>query len=115
VQPPWYAVFAADRTVHYAYDYDRFGNRWGQIVQAGTGYNGQFEFNPASNRVSTAGFAHDASGNQTATGPGSPTLTYDLENFLQSVGSTISYQVDAQGRPLGSLGASACGRRSTAP
>mgnify|MGYP006969322854 CR=1 FL=1 len=48
--------------------------------------------------MSTTGFAHDASGNQTATGPGNPTLAYDFENFLKTVGSTVSYQVDAQGR-----------------
>jgi YD repeat-containing protein len=51
----------------YTYDYDRYGNRWGQTVTAGTGYNTQLSFNSGNNRVNTAGFTYDNSGNITDT------------------------------------------------
>ncbi len=88
----------ATAAVKYSYDYDRFGNRWQQQILAGTGYGGQLDFNTANNRVTSTGFAYDASGNQATTGQGSPTFSYDFENFLKTVGSSISYKVDAQGR-----------------
>ncbi len=80
----------------YQYDYDRYGNRWGQNVIAGSGYGGQNSFNTASNRVTSTGFAYDTSGNITASGAGT-NFTYDAENFMIAAGST-TYKYDAEGR-----------------
>ncbi len=57
-------------------DYGRYGNRWGQALVVGTGYNTSHTFNSANNRVTTSGFTgvypersrRDTSGNITDTG-----------------------------------------------
>ena len=81
----------------YSYDYDRFGNRWAQTVTAGSGLGGTNTFNYGSNRVTTSGFTYDTSGNITANASVS-SLSYNQENGLTSVGASISYVFDAQGR-----------------
>ncbi len=80
----------------YSYDYDRYGNRWAQTLNQGSGYNTSHTFNTANNRVTTSGFTYDTSGNITDTGP-SPTFTYDLESLMTAAG-TSTYKVDARGR-----------------
>ncbi len=80
----------------YHYDYDRYGNRWGQNVIAGSGYGGQNSFDTAANRLTSTGFTYDGSGNITASGGGT-SFTYDAENFMTAAGST-TYKYDAEGR-----------------
>jgi RHS repeat-associated protein len=80
----------------YQYDYDRYGNRWGQNVVAGSGYNSQLAFDTASNRVNFGGFSFDASGNL-ATNASGATFTFNQESFITSAGA-VSYKIDAQGR-----------------
>jgi YD repeat-containing protein len=79
----------------YSYDYDRYGNRWGQMVTAGSGYNTQLSFNSSNNRVTTAGFTFDTSGNLTANATG-PTFSYDQENFMLTVGSNTCTSMSAR-------------------
>lgn len=84
----------------YQYDYDRYGNRWGQNVIAGSGYNGQASFDQTSNRVNSSGFGFDGSGNLTANGSGT-SYTYNQENFLSAATTTLgsaAYVNHAQGR-----------------
>ncbi len=80
----------------YFYDYDRYGNRWGQSVVAGSGYNGQLGFDATNNRVTSPNFGYDGSGNVTANGPAT-SYVYNPENFMTAASST-SYTYDAQGR-----------------
>ena len=80
----------------YQYDYDRYGNRWGQNVVAGTGYNTQLGFDTTNNRINSTGFAYDGSGNLTANNTGI-TFSYNQENFMLTAWTT-AYQYDAQGR-----------------
>ena len=82
----------------YSYDYDRYGNRWAQTVVAGSGYGGSNTFDSATNRITTASFAHDGSGNLTANGPAT-SYTYDQEDRMVSAAAgSVSYVMDAQGR-----------------
>jgi len=78
----------------YQYDYDRYANRWGQNLVAGSGYNAQLIFDAASNRVSSGGFSFDASGNLSANATGTP-FTYNAESLLTGAGA-VSYKVDAR-------------------
>jgi hypothetical protein len=81
----------------YSYDYDRFGNRWGQNVVAGSGFPGANTFDYASNRVTSTGFSFDASGNVTANGAGT-SYTFNPENFMTAAGASVAYSVDTPGR-----------------
>lgn len=82
----------------YTYSYDRFGNRWQQDLTGGSGFDSEFSFASASNRLTTSSFTYDGSGNQATPEPGSPTLTYSQENRLTGVSGGPQYVVDAQGR-----------------
>ena len=65
---------------------------------AGTGYGGSNTFDSATNRITTASFAHDGSGNLTANGPAT-SYTYDQENrMVTAAAGSVSYGMDAQGR-----------------
>ncbi len=81
----------------YSYDYDRFGNRWGQNLVAGSGFGGTNSFDYASNRVTSTGFSFDASGNLTANGAGT-SYTFNPENFMATAGASVTYSVDTLGR-----------------
>src|SRR6267143_2716020 len=81
----------------YSYDYDRFGNRWGQTLVAGSGFGGTNSFDYTSNRVTSTGFSYDASGNITANGPGT-SFTFNQENFITAASASNSYSVDTRGR-----------------
>jgi hypothetical protein len=73
-------------------------NRWAQTVVAGTGFGGANTFDSATNRITTASFAHDGSGNLTANGPAT-SYTHDQENRMVSAAAgSVSYAMDAQGR-----------------
>ncbi len=79
----------------FAYDYDRFGNRWNQRLTAGSGGTASYSFD-ANNRI--VGSSYDAVGNLLSDGFHS--YTYDAENRMISVdnGGTASYVYDALGR-----------------
>ena len=80
----------------YQYDFDRYGNRWGQNVVAGSGLPGANTFNSSNNRITSTGFSYDGSGNLAANGPGT-SFSYNQENFMTAAGTT-TYKYDAQGR-----------------
>ncbi len=73
--------------------YDRWGNRWGQNITAGSGPQPQLSFNTANNQVN--GYTYDVAGN--VINDGNHTYAYDAENQLVSIdnGSTASYTYDA--------------------
>ncbi len=81
----------------YQYDYDRYGNRWGQTLVAGSGYNTQLSFDMSNNHVNSAGFSYDGSGNLTANNTPYGPFSYNQENFMATAG-TSTYQFDVQGR-----------------
>src|SRR2546427_6769655 len=81
----------------YSYDYDRFGNRWAQTLVAGSGFGGTNSFDYASNRVASANFTYDNSGNITANGPGT-SFSFNAENFMTAAGASATYSVDTRGR-----------------
>jgi YD repeat-containing protein len=59
-----------------SWTYDRYGNRAAQTVTAGTGVpSNSVTIDPPTNRITTSGYAYDASGNMTADGLNA--LTYD--------------------------------------
>jgi hypothetical protein len=68
------------------YAYDRFGNRWGETLTAGSGIQPQYNFN-ANNQIDISGVLYDAAGNVTNGGYGiGNTYTYDAENRIITVG-----------------------------
>src|SRR5207245_8226981 len=52
----------------YSYDYDRFGNRWGQTLVAGSGFGGTNSFDYTNNRVTSPTISFDNSLNINANG-----------------------------------------------
>ncbi len=48
-----------------AWSYDRYGNRTAQNVTAGSVPAPQLSFDPATNRITSAGYSYDAAGNMT--------------------------------------------------
>ena len=81
----------------YSYDYDRFGNRWGQTLVAGSGFGGTNSFDYTNNRVTSPNFSFDNSGNITANGPDT-SFTFNAENFMTAAGASATYSVDTKGR-----------------
>jgi len=63
-----------------SFSYDGWGNMTGQTVTKGTAPNWTLNYDPATNRIVTAGYGYDASGNLTAAPWGS--FSYDAENRL---------------------------------
>src|ERR1700723_3643892 len=68
-----------------SWGYDEWGNRTGQTATGGTCPSPQYTYSVA-NRVSTAGFTYDASGNMTH--DASHSYVYDAENRLIQVDGT---------------------------
>ncbi len=86
----------------FTYDYDPFGNRWDQLVTAGSGPNPDYTFNTSTNRINNSGadVTYDALGNVLNDGV-SDAFTYDAENRAISLSSgttSFSYTYDALGR-----------------
>ena len=77
----------------YAWDYDRYGNRWHQTLTAGTGLTYIASFSGANNRVD--GWSYDAAGNVLHDDHHS--YTYDAEGRIATVDSSTSYVYDASG------------------
>jgi RHS repeat-associated protein len=79
---------SAANTWQLAWNYDRYGNRLSQTLTGGTIAAGQPQLNvdPNSNRISTAGFVYDASGNL-AQDP-LYTYAYNAEGELANVNGT---------------------------
>ena len=81
-----------------SWDYDRYGNRKAQNVTAGSAFSNQVTPDPATNRLTDAGYAYDASGNMTS--DGSNALTYDGENHVTASvngGASGAYTYDGNG------------------
>jgi RHS repeat-associated protein len=97
--------------VAFSYTYDRYGNRWQQMLTAGSGSWPQPSYSfDANNRISTSdGFTFDAAGN--IINDTIHTYTYDAENRIVQVdaGSTAVYSYDAEGRRVAKTAASAGG------
>jgi RHS repeat-associated protein len=73
--------------------YDRYGNRWGQAVTAGTAPSSSVSVDYSSNRITTTGYSYDSNGNMT--NDGSNTLTYDAENrAVTTNGNSGTYTYD---------------------
>jgi len=84
----------------WSYEYDRFGNRWNKTLLAGSGTEHTLSFNYPDNRITTAAYGYDNSGNLTAAGPGT-SFVYNAESFMTSATSSPgagTYLVDALGR-----------------
>jgi len=81
----------------FQWTYDRYGNRTAQTATAGSGLpQPSVTVNPATNQITSTGYAYDASGN--ATNDGFNTLVYDAENHAVSVsntGASAAYSYDA--------------------
>jgi len=79
--------------------YDRYGNRTAQQATAGSGLpQPSFTVNPATNQITTPGYAYDLNGNMT--NDGLNTITYDAENrIVSSSGApgTGAYVYDGNG------------------
>ncbi len=80
----------ADNTWRLEWDYDRFGNRKNQNLTGGTTSitTPQLSISETTNRIITAGYAHDAAGNMT--NDSLHTYTYDAENRIKTVDSTAA-------------------------
>ncbi|HZU29040.1 MAG TPA: RHS repeat-associated core domain-containing protein [Bryobacteraceae bacterium] len=74
----------------FSWTYDGFGNRTQQTLTQGSGPTSSFSVDPATNRISTAGYTYDANGNPTAYGSG-VALTYDVENRLATYNGSVKY------------------------
>jgi len=78
--------------------YDQYGNRLSQTVTAGSGPSNSISVNPATNRINTAPYAYDASGN--LTNDALNALTYDAaDRVVMNVqgGATSTYTYDGNG------------------
>lgn len=77
-----------------SWNYDRYGNRLSQSLTGGTAAlpAPQLTVDPATNRMNTAGFSYDASGNMTVDGTTGRMWSYDAENQLtqQTDGGNIT-------------------------
>lgn len=87
-----------------AESYDRFGNRWGQTVTAGTAPQPQLMFGTGGIDSSTTNqptsFNFDPSGNMTVDPVGPNDMTYDGENQMTAfsgIGGAAGYTYDANG------------------
>lgn len=81
-----------------AWSYDRYGNRLAQSLTAGSAPTNSVSVDAASNRISTAGYAYDASGN--ITNDGVNAMTYNAENRIvtsSSGGVSSNYSYDGNG------------------
>lgn len=65
-----------------SFAYDRYGNRLGQTVTAGTAPSTSVAVSATTNRISSPGYSYDTNGN--VTNDGSNALAYDAENRLLS-------------------------------
>lgn len=81
-----------------AWTYDRYGNRLTQSATAGTVPTSSVSVDPTTNRINSAGYGYDASGNMT--NDGLNTLTYDAENRVVSTSGSLgsgTYVYDGNG------------------
>jgi RHS repeat-associated protein len=79
-----------------SWDYDRYGNRWDQVVTAGSGGpQPTLSFSAVTNQASTNGYAYDAAGNMI--NDTTHTYTYDADGNIVQVdsGQTATYVYDA--------------------
>jgi RHS repeat-associated protein len=89
-----------------AFGYDRYGNRLSETPQSDTSPNvsvpsNSVAVNAATNRISTSGYAYDASGNMI--NDGINTLTYDGENRVSTsngIGGAGTSVYDAGGKRI---------------
>jgi YD repeat-containing protein len=88
---------SANSGASYPYTYDRYGNRWQQNLLSGTGNISSLSFNWGNNRADQ--FSYDAAGNMRTDALGN-SLTYDAENRIIAVGSSVSYVYDGDGRRI---------------
>jgi len=83
---------SSDGTNAFSYTYDQYGNRWKQIVTAGSGPQPSYSFS-ANNQISS-GVTYDGAGNMTY--DGTYYYTYDGNNRVTAIGtSTDSNNVAA--------------------
>jgi len=85
---------------HYIYDYDRFGNLKGKLLQGdsvGSHPSLSVAISTATNRITTSGFAYDAAGNMT--NDAQYIYTFDAENRIKqkSAGTAATYYYDGAG------------------
>jgi RHS repeat-associated protein len=84
------------------FSYDGWGNLTSQQVFKGSGYNTSLSYNGQTNRITSAGYAYDASGNLTAMPYLS--LTYNAQSQLaeatHSVNGTEQYAYDPRGQRI---------------
>ncbi len=80
----------APNTWRLEWDYDRFGNRKNQNLTGGSASvtAPQLTISETTNRIITAGYAHDAAGNMT--NDSIHVYTYDAENRIKTVDSTAA-------------------------
>ncbi len=81
-----------------SWTYDRYANRTAQTVTAGSGFNSSVTVDAATNRLTGAPYAYDASGNMT--NDGNNTLVYDGENRVVSAtnaSNSGAYTYDGNG------------------
>lgn len=80
------------------WSYDQYGNRLSQSVTLGSGPSNSISVNPATNRINTAPYAYDASGN--LTNDALNAMTYDAEDHVVANvqgGATSAYTYDGNG------------------
>ncbi len=90
-----------------AYDYDRYGNRTSVTKTGNSAGGGAIEsdglasaaYNTATNRITTANFAHDAAGNQTQSNENGQVQSYkyDAAGRLAEVSNTAGVHTNAYG------------------
>jgi RHS repeat-associated protein len=74
-------------TIAMWYSYDQYGNRWGQNLKAGTGFNVSHNFN-GSNHITDSGFSYDVAGN--LLNDTFHTYAYDAEGRLLTVDGGVN-------------------------
>ena len=89
---------AGDGAGSFNWNYDRYGNRWKQIVTAGSGFTTSLTFDTTTNRAQD-NLSYDAAGNvKTDT---LHSYVYDAENRILQVDGGVQYIYDAEGRRVG--------------
>ncbi len=83
-----------------SWSYDRYGNRFEQMLLSGSAPTNYLTMDPGSNRILDTGFAYDANGNMTQDGANN--LVYDAANRVVSTtplggGTTYNYVYDGAG------------------
>jgi len=81
-----------------SWTFDRYGNRLSQAVTAGSGPTNSVAVNPATNQITTTGYAYDANGDTTNDGVNA--VVYDAENRAVSAADgsgTASYSYNGSG------------------